>query len=400
MSSNVPQEHKKQTVAFSILAALSFCHMMNDMIQSLLPAIYPILKDTYALSFTQIGIITLTYQMTASLLQPLVGIITDKKPMPYSLPCGMAATLLGLLTLAYASHFYVILIGAALVGTGSSVFHPESSRMARTAAGGRHGFAQSFFQIGGNTGTAIGPLLAAFIILPHGQTSIAWFSVFALIAIIVLSRIGLWYKTHHLNTARKTAKQPPALPFSKKIVARSLLVLILLVFSKYFYMASITSYYTFYLIHKFGLSAQSAQLHLFIFLAAVAAGTLAGGPIGDKIGRKYVIWCSVLGVLPFTLALPYADLQWTEILSVIIGMVMASAFSAIIVYAQELVPGRTGMVAGLFFGFAFGIAGVGAGIFGMLADAKGIEYVYQIASYLPIIGILTVLLPNTKKKAA
>ena len=389
-----------QTTVLPILAALSFSHMLNDMIQSLLPAIYPLLQDNYSLSFTQIGIITLTYQLTASLLQPLVGIITDKRPQPYSLPFGMGCTLLGLLTIAYAHSFEVVLIGAAMVGTGSSVFHPESSRMARTAAGGRHGFAQSFFQIGGNAGTAIGPLLAAFIILPHGQESIAWFSLVALLAIVVLSRIGRWYKTHHLDHARKTAKTPPALPFSKHIVIRSLGVLMLLVFSKYVYMTSITSYYIFYLIHKFALDAQSAQLHLFIFLGAIAVGTFAGGPIGDKIGRKYVIWFSILGVLPFTLMLPYANLFWTQVLSGIIGVIMASAFSAIVVYAQELVPGRTGMVSGLFFGFAFGVAGIGAAVLGILADQYGIDAVYHLVSYMPVLGILTVLLPNTRKQNA
>jgi FSR family fosmidomycin resistance protein-like MFS transporter len=388
-----------QTTVIPILAALSFSHMLNDMIQSLLPAIYPLLHQNYNLSFTQIGIITLTYQLTASLLQPMVGLITDRRPQPYSLPFGMACTLLGLLVLAYATSFTTILIGAAMVGTGSSVFHPESSRMARMAAGGKHGFAQSFFQIGGNAGTAIGPLLAAFIIVPHGQESIAWFSLAALLAILVLSRIGSWYKKNHLVAARKTAKTPPPLPFAKPVVMRSLAILMLLVFSKYVYMTSVTSYYIFYLIDKFALDAQSAQLHLFLFLGAIAVGTFAGGPIGDKIGRKYVIWFSILGVLPFTLMLPYADLFWTEILSVIIGIIMASAFSAIVVYAQELVPGRTGMVSGLFFGFAFGVAGIGAAVLGVVADHYGIGTVYHVVSYMPVLGIFTIFLPNLRSTA-
>ena len=379
-----------------ILLSLSLSHMLNDVIQSLLPAVYPILKENYALSFTQIGVITLVFQVTASLLQPLVGIYTDAKPQPYSLPLGMASTLIGLLTLAYAHSFAVILLGAALVGTGSSIFHPESSRMARIASGGRHGFAQSVFQIGGNVGTALGPLLAAWIILPNGQKSIAWFAAVAILAILVLSAVGRWYQTNHLGKARPGGSLS-ASPFDKRTVAFSVAVLIMLVFSKYFYMAAIHSYYTFYLIEKFGLSTQSAQMHLFLFLGAVAVGTFAGGALGDTFGRKRVIWGSILGVLPFTLALPYADLIWTEILSVMIGLVLASGFPAIIVYAQELLPGRPGMIGGLFFGLAFGMGGLGAAVFGLLADAKGIEYVYHAASFLPALGMLTAFLPGIVK---
>ena len=389
---------RTENATLSILVALSFSHLLNDMIQSLLPAIYPILKRDYELNFTQIGIITLTYQLTASLLQPFVGLITDKKPKPYWLPSGMASTLVGLLVLAFATSFPFILLGAALIGTGSSIFHPESSRMARLAAGGKHGFAQSFFQIGGNAGTAIGPLLAAFIIFPYGQKSIAIFSVAALVAIFVLSYISRWYRNYHINAAKKI-KAAPAHTYSRNRVIGAMFVLMFLVFSKYFYMASLTSYYTFYLMEKFKLTEQSAQLHLFVFLAAVAAGTLAGGPIGDRIGRKLVIWISILGVLPFTLMLPYANLLGTEILSVIIGLIISSAFSAIIVYAQELSPGRTGMIAGLFYGFAFGMGGLGAAICGHLADIHGIEYVYNIASYLPAGGIFAIFLPKYKRAA-
>ncbi len=388
---------KNEEIVIGILLALSASHMINDMSQSLLQAIYPIVKDSFALSFTQIGIITLAYQLTASILQPFVGLFTDKRPLPYSLCFGMASTMSGLITLAYANSFHHLLLGAMLLGTGSSIFHPESSRMARTASGGRYGFAQSSFQIGGNAGTAIGPLLAAYVILPHGQQSIAWFASASLVAIVLLAIIGRWYTHHHLATARSTSKAPKISPYSKSVIIRSIVILLLLIFSKYFYMASLGSYYTFYLIERFNLDTHQAQLYLFAFLAAVAAGTFAGGPLGDNIGRKYVIWGSILGVLPFTLALPYANLFWTGILSVVIGCILASAFSAIIVYAQELIPGRTGMVAGLFFGFAFGMGGIGAAIFGTIADHKGIEYVYHLASYLPAIGILTIFLPNTKK---
>lgn len=388
---------RKEKMAMSVLIALSFSHLLNDMIQSLLPAVYPLIKEGYNLSFAQIGVITLTYQLAASLLQPCIGFLTDKKPLPYSLPFGMFSTLTGLVTLAYADSFPVLLAGAALIGIGSAVFHPESSRLARSAAGGRHGFAQSFFQIGGNAGSAIGPLLAAFIILPYGQSNMVWFSLAALIAIIVLSMVSTWYKRVHLSTWRATQQAAPAAMYTRREVIVSITVLLLLIFSKYFYLSSITSYYTFYLVDKFQISVQNAQLLLFLFLAAVAVGTFFGGPIGDKVGRKSVIWVSILGVLPFTLIMPHANLLWTAALSVMIGLIISSAFSAIIVYAQELIPGHTGMIAGLFFGFAFGMGGLGAAVFGNLADRQGIGFVYSIASYLPALGILTIFLPSQKK---
>jgi FSR family fosmidomycin resistance protein-like MFS transporter len=382
----------------SVLGAVSFCHFLNDLIQSLLPAIYPLLKTKYALDFGQIGLLTFTFQVTASLLQPLVGAYTDRRPLPYSLPIGMTFTLCGLLLLALASNFALLLLAAGLVGTGSSVFHPESSRIARLASGGRHGFAQSVFQVGGNAGSAAGPLLAAFIVLPFGQRSIAWFSLVALLGIVLLVRVGGWYRRHVLERAHVThAAQAHALPSRQVWIAVG--VLLALIFSKYFYLASIFSYYTFYLIDHFGVSVQSAQLHLFLFLGAVALGTLVGGPVGDRVGRKYVIWVSILGVLPFTLALPHANLFWTSVLSVVIGLILSSAFSAILVYAQELLPGKVGMVAGLFFGFAFGMGGLGAALLGQLADATNIEFVYRVCAYLPAIGLLTVFLPNLHRRA-
>jgi FSR family fosmidomycin resistance protein-like MFS transporter len=390
-------EHNKEEMAMTVLIALSFSHLLNDMIQSLLPAVYPLIKADYQLSFAQIGVITLTYQLAASLLQPFVGYFTDKKPLPYSLPCGMLSTLTGLITLAYATSFSILLAGAAMIGIGSAIFHPESSRMARSAAGGRHGFAQSFFQIGGNAGSAIGPLLAAFIILPYGQSNMAWFSLAAFIAIVVLSMVSAWYKRSHLSNRRASKKAAPQAIYTRREIIVSITVLLVLIFSKYFYLSSLTSYYTFYLINKFQISVQNAQLLLFLFLAAVAVGTFFGGPIGDRVGRKAVIWVSILGVLPFTLIMPHANLLWTAILSVIIGLIISSAFSAIIVYAQELIPGHTGMVAGLFFGFAFGMGGLGAAIFGNLADLYGIDFVYAIASYLPALGILTIFLPDQRK---
>ena len=393
----ISTEYKKEELAMTVLMALSFSHFLNDMIQSLLPAVYPMLKDGYHLTFAQIGVITLTYQLAASLLQPLVGFYTDKKPVPYSLPVGMSSTLVGLLIIAFATSFPVILLGAAFIGIGSSIFHPESSRMARSAAGGRHGFAQSFFQIGGNAGSALGPLLAAFIILPYGQSNMAWFSLAALLAIFVLSRVSSWYKRIHLSNGRAARKAVAVPIYTRKQVIVSITVLLLLIFSKYFYMSSLTSYYTFYLISKFQVSVQNAQLLLFLFLTAVAVGTFFGGPIGDRVGRKYVIWVSILGVLPLTLLMPHVNLFWTATLSVVIGLIIASAFSAIIVYAQELIPGRTGMIAGLFFGFAFGMGGLGAAVFGNIADHQGIEFVYQIASFLPAIGILTIFLPDEKR---
>lgn len=377
-----------------MLAAISFCHLLNDMVQSLIPAIYPILKDSFHLTFAQVGLITLTYQMTASVLQPAVGLYTDRRHQPYSLAVGMGFTLVGLVLLSIAGSFTALLFASALVGMGSAVFHPESSRVARMASGGKHGLAQSLFQVGGNAGSATGPLLAAFIVLPHGQHSIAWFTSVALLGILVLTRVGAWYAGHVAESShsRHAAEHHPSL--STKQIAVSLAVLISLVFSKYFYLASISSYYTFYLIHKFHVSVQSAQIYLFIFLGAVAAGTVIGGPIGDRMGRKYVMWWSILGVLPFTVVLPYANLFWTGLLTVAIGLILASAFSAIIVYAQELVPGRVGMISGLFFGVAFGMGGIGAAVLGELADFKGIDFVYRVCSFLPAIGILTAFLPD------
>jgi MFS transporter, FSR family, fosmidomycin resistance protein len=382
---------------FAVLGGISFAHMLNDMIQSLILAIYPILKHDFHLSFAQVGLITLTYQLTASLLQPLVGTVTDRRPMPYSLPVGMGFTLCGLLLLAVAPNFPVLLLAAALVGTGSSVFHPESSRVARMASGGRHGLAQSLFQVGGNTGSSLGPLLAAWIIVPHGRGSVAWFSLAALLAIVVLLQVGRWYSHHHITRGKSAARHLAVVALSRKQITGALAILGLLIFSKYFYLASLSSYYTFYLIHKFGVSVQSAQVHLFVFLFAVAAGSLIGGPVGDRIGRKWVIWVSILGVAPFTLLLPHANLMWTGVLTVIIGLVLASAFSAILVYAQELLPGRVGMISGLFFGLAFGMGGIGAAVLGGLADVHGIEYVYRLCAYLPLMGLITVFLPNLER---
>jgi len=371
--------------------------MLNDMIQSLILAIYPILKNSFHLSFAQVGLITLTYQLTASLLQPLVGMVTDRRPMPYSLPIGMGFTLCGLLLLAVAPNFPVLLVAAALVGTGSSIFHPESSRVARLASGGRHGLAQSLFQVGGNTGSSLGPLLAAWIIVPYGRGSVAWFSLAALLAIVVLLQVGRWYGQHHVARSKAQARLLTVVTLSRGKVIGALSILGLLIFSKYFYLASLSSYFTFYLIHKFGVSVQSAQVHLFVFLFAVAAGSLIGGPIGDRIGRKWVIWVSILGVAPFTLLLPHANLMWTGVLTVVIGLILASAFSAILVYAQELIPGRVGMISGLFFGFAFGMGGIGAAVLGQLADTHGIEYVYQLCAYLPLMGLITVFLPKLEQ---
>ncbi|MBO1588195.1 MFS transporter [Yersinia pseudotuberculosis] len=384
--------------SFSILGAISVSHLLNDMIQSLILAIYPLLQAEFSLSFAQIGLITLTYQLTASLLQPLIGLYTDKHPQPYSLPIGMGFTLSGILLLAVATTFPVVLLAAALVGTGSSVFHPESSRVARMASSGRHGLAQSVFQVGGNFGSALGPLLAAIIIAPYGKGNVGWFSLAALLAIVVLLQVSKWYKLQQRASYGKVLKTSPAKILTKNKIISTLAILMVLIFSKYFYLTSISSYYTFYLIHKFGVSVQSAQIHLFVFLFAVAAGTIIGGPLGDKIGRKYVIWGSILGVAPFTLALPYASLYWTGILTVFIGVILASAFSAILVYAQELIPGKVGMVSGLFFGFAFGMGGIGAAVLGYVADLTSIELVYQICAFLPLLGIFTALLPNLDDK--
>ncbi|WP_316794066.1 MFS transporter [Pedobacter frigoris] len=390
-----------EKTVFPILFAISFSHLLNDTIQSLIPAIYPVVKVSYHLTFTQIGLITLTFQMAASLFQPFVGLYTDKKPQPYSLAIGMGFTLLGLVTLSQSTGFYMMLISVALVGTGSSIFHPEASRMAHAASGGRRGLAQSIFQLGGNFGSSLGPLLAAWIIVPYGQTSVIWFSAIALIAILILSRVGNWYKGYMLTKAQQKGKtQSIVNTFSRKKVVSAVVILLILIFSKYFYMASLTSYFTFYVIHKFNVSVQASQIYLFVFLVSVAAGTLVGGPVGDRFGRKYVIWFSILGTAPFALLLPYANLFWTGVLIVPIGMILASAFSAILVYAQELIPGKVGLVAGLFFGFAFGMGGIGSALLGKLADSTSIEYVFHICSFLPLIGMLTAFLPNieTRKK--
>jgi FSR family fosmidomycin resistance protein-like MFS transporter len=395
-----PMPTRAERTLLGVLAAVSFCHLINDMVQSLLPSSYPILKSSFHLDFGQIGVITLVYQITASLLQPVIGHYTDKRPMPYSLPLGMSVTLAGLVLLAIAPTFGVILAAAALIGVGSAVFHPESSRVARLASGGKHGFAQSFFQVGGNAGSAIGPLLAALIVLPRGQLGVLWFSIAAVVGILVLVQVGHWYKRRHL-ARRSTSGRAGAAKgtLSRGRVAGALAVLIALIFSKYFYLAALTNYYTFYLMERFGVSVRNSQLRLFVFLGAVAAGTLVGGPIGDRMGRKRVIWCSILGVLPFSLMLPHASLFWTGPLTVVIGFVLASAFSAILVYGQELIPGRVGMVSGLFFGFAFGLGGIGAAVLGKLADAAGIITVYGLCAWLPAIGLLTAFLPNIERGA-
>ncbi len=381
---------------FPILAAVSFSHLLNDMIQSLLPAIYPILKASFRLNFVEIGLITLTYQLTASLLQPFVGLYTDRSPKPFSLPVGMTFTLLGLLMLATAPHLGMLLVAAAFMGMGSSVFHPESSRVAHLASGGRHGLAQSVFQVGGNAGSSLGPLLAAFIVLPGGQRRVAWFTLAALLAILVLTVVGRWYR--HAMKPLTSRAHASATSGAMRKAAGPITILAMLVFSKYFYLASLTSYYTFYLMAKFHVPVRTAQIDLFIFLGAVAAGTVIGGPVGDRFGRKYVIWVSILGVLPFTLLLPEASYSWTLILTVVIGLILASAFSAILVYAQELVPGNVGMIAGLFFGFAFGMAGIGAAVLGKLADTTSIFFVYRVCSFLPALGLLTAFLPDVHKQ--
>jgi FSR family fosmidomycin resistance protein-like MFS transporter len=398
-TTTTPSDIVEKTV-FPILFAISFSHLLNDTIQSLIPAIYPIVKNTYHLSFSQIGLITLTFQMAASLFQPFVGMYTDKKPQPYSLAIGMTFTLCGLVMLSLSNGFYMMLASVALVGTGSSVFHPEASRMASAASGGKRGLAQSIFQLGGNAGSSIGPLLAAWIIVPNGQLSIIWFSIFAMLAIVILSRVGTWYKGYMLalHAKKGDSKELVANNFSRNKVMLAVIILLILIFSKYFYMASLTSYFTFYVIDKFNLSVQTSQIYLFVFLASVAAGTLAGGPIGDRFGRKYVIWFSILGTAPFALMLPYANLFWTGVLIVPIGLILASAFSAILVYAQELIPGKVGLVSGLFFGFAFGMGGIGSALLGRLADSTSIEYVFHICSFLPLIGLLTGLLPNIETK--
>ncbi|HEY3760796.1 MAG TPA: MFS transporter [Verrucomicrobiae bacterium] len=388
------RDHAEQAV-MPVLFAITFCHLLNDTIQSLIPAIYPMVKESFHLSFAQIGMITFTFQCVASLLQPAVGFYTDKKPKPYSLAAGMVLTLVGLVMLAYADRFSWLLVSVALVGIGSAVFHPESSRLARLASGGRHGFAQSLFQVGGNTGSSIGPLLAALIITRNGQTSILWFSVLAIAAIIILFKVGGWYH-NHLSELKKSPRPVSAPNLPRKTVYRALAILVALVFSKYVYLVSISSYYTFYLITKFHVSVASSQLYLFLFLFAVAAGTYIGGPLGDHFGRKYVIWGSILGVAPFTLLLPHVDLFWTAVLTVIIGFILASAFSAILVFGQELVPGRVGLISGLFFGLAFGVAGIGSAVLGELADRTSIIFVFQVCAFLPLIGLLTGFLPKVE----
>ncbi|HET9368648.1 MAG TPA: MFS transporter [Vicinamibacterales bacterium] len=383
--------------AVAILIGLSISHLLNDLLQALLPALYPMLKSAYALDFWQIGLITLTNQVTSSLLQPVVGHYTDRKPQPYSLAIGMGFTLTGLLLLASANAYGWLLLAASLVGVGSSIFHPESSRLARLASGGRHGLAQSLFQTGGNFGTSLGPLLAAFIVLPRGQGSVAWFSILAIVAIVLLWRIGVWYAAIQ-GLPRPEARHAAAPALSRAEVRRGLATLLVLVFSKYVYITSIVSYYMFFLIERFGVSPRSAQLHLFAFLGAVAAGTFFGGPVGDRVGRRPVILGSIVGVLPFTLLLPYANLFWTTVLSVIIGVILSSAFSAILVFAQEMVPHRVGLVSGLFFGFAFGVAGLGAALLGALADVTSITFVYRVCAFLPALGLLALRLPRAQLK--
>jgi len=390
---------------FKVLIALSVSHLLNDTIQSLLPAIYPLLKESFRLSFTQVGMITFVFQMTASLLQPFVGTYTDRRPQPYSLAVGMSITLVGLVMLSHASSFHLILLSSAFVGAGSSIFHPEASRLARLASGGKHGFAQSLFQVGGNLGSSLGPLAAAWIVAPHGQRRILWFTLLALAGIVILARVGGWYQRHLVRqrSAKPSVHAGVHASLSKGRVASALSILAVLIFSKYFYLACLTNYYTFYLIDRFGVSVAHAQVLLFVFLFAVAAGTIIGGPVGDRFGRRKVIWASILGVAPFTLALPHAGLVGTALLSVVIGTILASAFSAILVYAQELVPGKVGMISGIFFGLAFGMAGVGSALLGKLADHTSIFFVFQVCGFLPLLGLLTVFLPDlegSRKKAA
>jgi FSR family fosmidomycin resistance protein-like MFS transporter len=401
-STALPNTVSVRSTALGVLGALTASHLINDMMQSLILALYPILKGEFQLSFTQIGLITLTFQLTASFFQPLVGLYADKHPTPYALPMGMGSTLCGLLLLAFAPNFGAVLVAAAFVGIGSAVFHPESSRVARMASGGRHGFAQSMFQVGGNTGSAIGPLIAALVIAPYGQRSIAWFALAALLGIFLLLKVSGWYAANRVSPAATRGVKREVSQYSRRVVLGAIAVLLILIFSKYFYIAGLSSFYTFYLIEKFGLSVQSAQMHLFLFLLASALGTLVGGPVGDRIGRKPVIWASILGVAPFALFLPHADLFWTTTLTIIIGLVLSSAFSAILVYAQELIPGKVGMVSGLFFGFAFGMGGIGAAVLGKLADAHGIQSVYQLCAFLPLLGLLAIFLPDLggRKKLA
>lgn len=392
------REHDEARTATVVLAAISVSHFLNDMLQSLLPALYPILKTQYALDFGQVGLITLTYQLTASLLQPAIGHFTDKRPQPYSLAVGMTFTLAGMVMLSRADAYGPIVAAAALVGLGSAIFHPESSRVARLASGGRHGLAQSVFQVGGNAGSAFGPLLAAFIVVPRGQGSVAWFAAAALLGVVILSNVGRWYATHHAPAARRQAVVPQRhASLTPGQVRLAMALLMLLMFSKYFYTSSLSNYYTFFLIHKFGVTVRDAQLLLFLYLGAAAAGTFAGGPLGDRFGRRPVIWWSIAGALPFTLALPFVNLFWTAVLSVVIGLIIASAFSAILVFAQELVPGRVGLISGMFFGLAFGLSGLGAALLGQLADDTSIEFVFTLCAFLPALGLLAGLLPATKQ---
>jgi FSR family fosmidomycin resistance protein-like MFS transporter len=386
--------HDEARTATLVLAAISVSHFLNDMLQSLLPALYPILKTQYALDFGQVGLITLTYQLTASLLQPAIGHFTDKRPQPYSLAVGMMFTLVGMVMLSRAGAFGPIVAAAALVGLGSAIFHPESSRVARLASGGRHGLAQSVFQVGGNAGSSFGPLLAAFIVVPRGQGSVAWFGAAAFLGVVILANVGRWYATHHAPAARRQTLTPQRhASLTPGQVRLAMALLILLMFSKYFYTSSLSNYYTFFLIHKFGVTVRDAQLLLFLYLGAAAVGTFAGGPLGDRFGRRPVIWWSIAGALPFTLALPFVNLFWTAVLSVVIGLIIASAFSAILVFAQELVPGRVGLISGMFFGLAFGLSGLGAALLGQLADRTSIEFVFTLCAFLPALGLLAGLLP-------
>lgn len=400
MSSSTAAPASAQATTYGVLLAVTGGHFVNDTLQSLLISIYPLLHNLYNLSFTQVGLITLTFQVTASVLQPMIGLLSDRKPMPFSLPVAPVLTLVGLVMLGFATDYMTILVAAALIGIGSSVFHPEASRLARLSSGGRYGFAQSTFQVGGNLGTALGPALAAAIVIPHGQTSVAWLGAMALISVGLLGYAGNWY-AHHLspkNGARRAVKMVSSLPRNKVIL--SLVILLCLMFSKFIYTSALSSFFTFYLIETFGVSPKEAQIDLFIYLSAFALGTLLGGPIGDRIGRKAVIWFSVLGALPFTLALPYANHFWTVALSIPIGFILSSAFSAMVVFAQELMPGRVGMVSGLFFGLAFGIAGIGAALLGSLADWTSIGFVFKLCSFLPAIGLLTMFLPSTRELTA
>jgi MFS transporter, FSR family, fosmidomycin resistance protein len=385
-----------ETATLSILLAISASHMLNDMMQSLAPALYPVFREQLGLTFFETGLITFTFQVTASLLQPIVGLYTDRRPQPYALPVAMLFTLCGLALLAFGRGYPLLLASVALIGVGSAIFHPEASRVARAASGGRHGFAQSLFQVGGNFGQSLGPLMAAFIVVPYGQTSVVWFTALALIAIAILTRVSLWFAAHRASPKSVPAMALPALP--RKVVARSIAILVVLVFSKVFYLSSLSSYYTFYLIQTFQVSVQDSQVYLFVFLAAVAAGTFGGGPLGDRFGRKFVIWGSIVGVLPFTLLLPHLDLFWTAVDSIAIGLILASAFSAIVVYAQELVPGNVGAIAGLFFGLSFGLGGIGAALLGALADMTSLTFVYKVCAFLPAIGLLTYFLPNIRSR--